>query len=129
MVRQKFRGLPYGPEQLDPSAAPILVATTVDENDLVDFVSDDGCVEAGLPASYPFDGAGAIVGWDLCQQIGQTCWTVGELGIACRSAATIERGGQEVSPGKELAWLEREQLREDGRQTFDEWWYWAVKQL
>jgi len=50
-VRRKYRGLPYGPESLDPVEAPILVQTNVAADDFVDIVTDDGCNIAGLPTS------------------------------------------------------------------------------
>jgi RES domain-containing protein len=44
-------GLPYGPEDLDPNQAPILVATDVPEHDYLDVVTDAGIAAAGLRAT------------------------------------------------------------------------------
>lgn len=100
-VRRKFRGLPYGPESLEPLEAPILVETEIAVDDYVDIITDDGCKAAGLPTSYPTDG-GVEVPRSRCQPIGVSAWDEGAPGIACRSAAW-------VGPlyAEELAWFER----------------------
>ena len=52
---------PYGPEDLEPAAAPVLVSTDVEPDEFADVVSDAGCVAAGLPATYPTDSGGRTV--------------------------------------------------------------------
>ena len=99
---QRFAGLPYGPEDLEPSVAPVLVSTDVPEADFVDVVSEAGCEAVGLPADYPVDGAGGRVSHAACQPVGRTAWDAGLPGIACRSAAPAAPQG-----GEELAWFAR----------------------
>lgn len=42
---------PYGPEDLAPEAAPLLVEVEVAEAERLDVVSDAGCEAVGLPRS------------------------------------------------------------------------------
>jgi hypothetical protein len=119
-VLRKLEGQPYGPEDLRPNAAPALVWTTVAEARYVDAITSRGCVSAGLPQTYPRDQAGAPIGWDACQPIGQAAWDGGAPGIACRSAAP-----QATAGGEELAWFMRgrSRLRRRGTESFDEWFW------
>jgi hypothetical protein len=95
---QRFAGLPYGPEDLEPSAAPVLVSAGVPEDDFVDVVSEAGCVAAGLPATYPVDADVSPVPHEVCQPVGQAAWDAGLPGIACRSAApAAPPGGEELA--------------------------------
>jgi len=97
-VLQRFAGLPYGPEDLEPSAAPVLVSALVPEDDFVDVVSEAGCVAVGLPATYPVAADGAPVPHEACQPVGQAAWDAGLPGIACRSAApAAPPGGEELA--------------------------------
>lgn len=97
-VLHRFAGLPYGPEDLEPSAAPVLVGTAVPEDDFADVVSDAGCVAAALPATYPVDVAGEPVSHGVCQPIGRRVRGAGFPGIACRSAApAAPPGGEELA--------------------------------
>lgn len=112
-------GSPINPEDLDPAEAPELVVTNIPSNTYVDAVTEEGCVELGLPATYPRDTDGNIVPHSTCQQIGQEAWDSDEAGIACRSAAP-------GADGEELAWFFRtEALQVDTRVSFDDW-YWAA---
>lgn len=117
-VRRKFTGLPYGPEDLEPDAAPVLVEAEVPDDELVDIVTDEGCIAVGLPDSYPrLDGG--TVGWQQCQPIGQRAWDEGLPGIACRSAAPGTLRGDE-----ELAWFQRGRaLRRLGVRGFEDWFW------
>jgi len=97
-VLQRFAGLPYGPEDLEPSAAPVLVSTIVPEDEFVDVVGDEGCAAAGLPATYPTTADGGTVSHEVCRPVGQAAWDAGRPGIACRSAApTAPPGGEELA--------------------------------
>jgi RES domain-containing protein len=96
-LQRKFAGRPYGPEMLDPAQAPVLIETVVDRADFVDAVTDEGCIDLGLPVTYPLDEKGNEVGWDRCRRIGREAWEAGEAGIACRSAATPDRTGEELA--------------------------------
>jgi len=101
-VLQRFEGLPYGPEDLEPSAGPVLVSTAVPEDEFVDVVSDAGCIAVGLPPTYPVDEEDAPVSHEACRPVGQGAWDGGVPGIACRSAAPAAPQG-----GEELAWFDR----------------------
>jgi len=97
-VLQRFAGLPYGPEDLEPSAAPALVSTVVPEDEFVDVLSDAGCAAVGLPPTYPIDADGAPVSHEACQPVGQDAWDAGLPSIACRSAApAAPPGGEELA--------------------------------
>ena len=101
-VLQRFAGLPYGPEDLEPSAAPALVSTIVPEDEFVDVVGNAGCATVGLPPTYPVDEDGVPVPHELCQPVGQAAWDADLPGIACRSAAPAAPRG-----GEEMAWFAR----------------------
>jgi hypothetical protein len=96
-LARKFTGRPYGPEMLDPAQGPVLIETTVTDTGFVDAVTDEGCVDLGLPVTYPLDDEGKEVGGDRCQPIGSRAWDAGKSGIACRSAATHDRAGEELA--------------------------------
>lgn len=117
-VRRRFAGRPFGPEDLEPGEAPVLVGTTVPPADYVDVVSDAGCRAAGLPASYPLD-AGRAIPHGRCQPIGQRAWDERWPGVACRSAAAGCGRDDE-----ELAWFERgERLPAATIRAFDDWFW------
>lgn len=118
-VSRLFAGLPYGPEDLDPKAAPILVGTDVPRARYLNVVTDPGCTGLGLPATYPLDDRGEIVGHDRCQPLGQAAWDAGFPGVACRSAA---RGT--VRADEELAYFQRDRrLKPAARLSFDAWFW------
>lgn len=113
---------PYEPEDLRDDAAPVLVATTLPRDQRVaDAHSAAGVMAAGLPASYPLDGAGRIVGHDVCQPVGAQAKRQGLRGVRCRSART------EDGTGRELAWFpatSRSRARPVGVRPFSGW-YWS----
>lgn len=116
-VLARFSGLPYGPEDLEPAAAPVLVSTDVEPDDFVDVVSDAGCVAAGLPVTYPAGSGGRTVPHEECRPIGRAAWDQGLPGIACRSAAPAAPAG-----GEELAWFPRgRRLAVTGVKAFADW--------
>lgn len=117
-LARRFVGRPYGPEMLDPAQAPVLIQTTVQDTGVVDAVTDEGCAELGLPVIYPLDEDGNEVGWDRCQPIGRHAWDAGESGIACRSAATLDRTGEELALFRRAG---DRALPIDRRLAFDEW--------
>jgi hypothetical protein len=86
-VDRRFIGLPYGPADLDPAAAPMLAEAAVPAADVVDIVSDSGCATVGLAVSYPLDSDGRPVGHERCQPIGKAAHEAGQVGLAVRSAA------------------------------------------
>jgi hypothetical protein len=116
-VLHRFDGLPYGPEDLEPSAAPVLVSTVVPEDEFVDVVGDAGCAAVGLPPTYPVDEDGAPVPHDACRLVGQAAWDARLPGIACRSAAPAAPPG-----GEELARFDRGEPLEPLRvRRFPDW--------
>ncbi len=117
-VLHRFAGLPYGPEDLEPSAAPVLVVALVPTADHLDAVSSAGCAAAGLPPTYPLQADGRTVEHDACRPVGFAAWVAGLPGIACRSAAAGAPPG-----GEELAWFARgERLVSLGVRAFSEWY-------
>lgn len=116
-ARAKFRGLPYGPEDLDPASAPVLVDVELPDGEAWDLRSDAGLTAVGLPSTYPLGASGDEIGWNVCQPIGFEAWQADSDGVACRSAAD---GGRE-----ELAWFVRGRLATaSASRSFDEW-YWT----
>jgi RES domain len=122
---------PYGPEDLRPEAAPVLVRTRVPEDRYLNVVTDAGCSAAGLPTTYPRDGRGRIVSQRRCQPIGQRAREGGLPGVAARSAAPIDaralrrrsRGATRLTFGEELAYFGRRRLRRGAVRTFDQWFW------
>lgn len=114
-VRRLFVGLPYGPEDLDPATAPLLLDVVVPQGEAADAFTEAGLLALGLPTTYPLDSTGAIVSHGVCQPVGQTVFDEGLDGVDCRSAAP---GGV-----RELAWFPRGQnVVAKKRRSFDEWW-------
>jgi hypothetical protein len=119
-VERLFVGLPYGPEDLDPSAAPILLDLNLSVEGYVDALTDTGLTRLRLPSTYPYDSTGRVVEPGVCQPIGQAAFDDAEPGIACRSAAPS-------AAGEELAWFAlsaRDLPSLAQTRSFDEW-YWA----
>lgn len=110
---------PYGPEDLQPTTAPVLVTAEVPFERYVDAVTTRGLGSLGLPRTYPLDLRGDTVDRERCEAIGQTAWERGEAGIACRSAAPTAPIRDE-----ELAWFERGVRLTAGALTPFEQWFW-----
>ena len=68
-VLHRLAGLPYGPEDLDPAAAPALVTAEVAEGAFVDVVTDQGCRAAGVPATYPQGADGEVVNCSMSRLV------------------------------------------------------------
>jgi RES domain-containing protein len=119
-VQWMYEGYPYGPEDLEPAEAAVLLTVDVATADYVDAVTAGGLAALGLPSTYPLDETGKVVEWEPCQQVGHAMYEAGESGMACISAAPN-------ASGEELALFAR-----DGQppatlvriQTFDDW-YWT----
>jgi RES domain-containing protein len=119
-VERMLADQPFGPEDVDPDEAFILVAADVPADEYVDVVTDEGCEAAGLPATYPLDAHGVTVTHGVCQPIGRDAYDQNLPGIACRTAAEGATGGEE-----ELAYFIRAApLVEKERWHFDDW-FWA----
>ena len=119
MLTEKFRGQPFRAEDVDPSERPMLVSTEVPPDTYLDIVSPIGCLDNGLPASYPLDDAGITVSWPICQPVGQRAWDAGLPGIACRSTAPTA-----PADGEELAWFDRHVVNLEPKETraFEDWY-------
>jgi hypothetical protein len=118
-LTEQLTGQPFSAEDLDPSELPILISLDIPSDRYLDVVTDAGIVGKGLPATYPLDGMGNVVPWDVCQGVGQKASDEEIPGIACRSAAAHAPSG-----GEELAWFDRHQgqLQAKGTQPFEEWY-------
>jgi len=87
-VLHKLVGLPYGPEDLEPSEQHELVTVEVPTLTHLDCISDDGLAAVALPTSYPRHRNGRPVTHATCQPIGRRAFERQLAGVACRSAAT-----------------------------------------
>lgn len=115
-VDRLLAGQPYGPEDLDPDEAYMLVEAEVPDTRYLDVVTDAGCVACGLPGSYPHDAGGAVVDHATCQPLGVAAHAAGLPGVACRSAAPGAAPKDE-----ELACFTA--VKELRRRSFGDW-YW-----
>ncbi len=114
-VRRLFLGLPYGPEDLDPATAPLLLDVELPAGTAADAATDEGLAELGLPTTFPVDGDGDLIPHTSCQPVGRQVLDGGLDGIDCRSAAP---GGN-----RELAWFPRASIATElARRPFDAWW-------
>lgn len=115
-VARLFASLPYGPEDLDPTTAPVLIQVTIPAGLAADAYTEEGLGAFGLPSSYPLDDDGAPIAHAVCQPHGQGAFDAGLDGVDARSAAA---GGD-----RELAWFPKSRtLAADPAVPFDEWWY------
>lgn len=118
-VRRRFEPQPFSPDDLLDDRLPELVDSIVPADDVVDVLSDEGCLSIGLPVSYPLDKRGREIPPETCQTKGQSLFDLGEAGIACRSAATPK-----PPYGEELAWFQRDsKLAASRRRSFREWFF------
>ena len=117
-VYRLLEGQPYGPEDLRPEGAPILVGATVPEDRYLNVVTDAGCRDAGLPRTYPRDSRRRIVPHRRCQPIGERAREAGLPGVAARSAAPTAPPGDE-----ELAYFGGRRLRRGAIRSFDRWFW------
>lgn len=93
-------GWPYEPEDLRDDTGPVLVhATLPADQRVVDAHSRRGLEAVALPATYPIDGDGRLVGHEICQPIGLAAKRAGLRGVRARSARAPQ------GAGRELAWF------------------------
>lgn len=118
-LTEQFAGQPFSAEDLDPSELPVLVSSDIPPDRYLDVVTRAGIVANGLPATYPGDGSGNVVSWDVCRPEGQKAWDEGLPGIACRCAAALA-----PPDGEELAWFDRHEvvLQVKQSQAFQDWY-------
>lgn len=121
-LRRFVADWPYEPEDLREASAPALVVATLPRAQrVVDAHSPAGIAALGLPPGYPFDGDGALVPHEPCQQVGVAAHERGLRGVRCRSAQTP------LGAGRELAWFpatRRSRALEVERHAFADW-YWS----
>lgn len=114
-VQHLYVGLPYGPEDLDPATAPVLIDVSLPTGVAADAFTDEGLADLGLPTTYPMNVRGGVISHATCQPVGQGVFAAGLDGVDCRSAA--------VGGNRELAWFPRDSVAETAaRRAFDQWW-------
>ena len=96
---KRFVGLPYGPENLDPTTTPLLLGVDVPEEEAADAYTEAGLAAMGLPDTYPHDTAGDMITHHACQPIGWAAHDAGLDSVGCRSAA--------ADNCRDLAWFPR----------------------
>lgn len=116
LVRRRLATRGIHPEDVEDGQGPVLVTTTVPEDRYVDAVSRRGLIALELPATYPLDSDGSPIAHARCQPIGQDAWDAGEPGIACRSAAAMDSGAEE------LAFFDRRALARERVDRFPDWY-------
>ena len=103
----KVAGIGVDIDDLEPAQLPVIIPCVVPGRAVLDILSDDGCLDAGLESTYPFGPDGAVVPHSRLQPIGRQAWETGLDGVAGRSAALLTPEGQELAwfdrPGKRLA--------------------------
>ncbi len=115
-VERLYAGLPYGPEDLEPATAPVLIEVTIPNGVAADAYTPAGLTSFGLPVTYPVDGDRAPIGHSVCQPLGQSALDAGLDGVDARSAV---EGGD-----RELAWFPKGRTpAADPPVPFDDWWY------
>ena len=97
----RLTGIGVDIDDIEGGQLPVIVPCDVPDRTVLDVLSDQGCLDVGLEATYPLDQDGVIVPHARCQPIGQSAWDDGLDGIACRSAALL------TGDGEELAWFDR----------------------
>ena len=121
-LRAFIAGWPYEPEDLRAENGPVLVGATIPRQQRVcDAHSPAGLAAAGLPKTYPMDGAGRPVARERCRPIGGAARAAGLRGVRTRSAQSRD------GAGRELAWFPatvRSRARRGATLSFDAW-YWA----
>lgn len=112
---------PYEPEELREDNGPVLVECTLPRSQVVcDMHTPEGVRAAGLPATYPLDSAGAVIGHDRCQLIGMRAKEQGLRGVRARSAQSRD------GAGRELAWFPasvRSVARRVATLAFPDWFW------
>lgn len=102
LLTEQLRGQPFRAEDLHPTELPVLISVDLPVDRYLNVVTNAGCTDSGLPATYPDDGSGHVVAWPRCQEIGRRAFAADLPGIACRSAAPTA-----PLDGEELAWFDR----------------------
>ncbi|MXX61984.1 MAG: RES family NAD+ phosphorylase [Holophagales bacterium] len=120
-LRAFIAGWPYEPEELREDTGPILVECRLPRRqDVCNVHTPEGVRAAALPATYPLDGAGDVIGHDRCQVIGMRAKEQGLRGVRARSAQSRD------GAGRELGWFPasvRSVARRIGTLAFPAWFW------
>ena len=120
-LRKFVDGWPYRPEDLRDDTGPTLVSAVLPRHQRVaDVHTPAGVMAVGLPASYPLDEHGELIGHEVCQQIGAEAHSQSLRGVCCRSARVPD------GAGRELAWFpagSRTRARLKAISRFEAWYY------
>lgn len=120
-LRAFIAAWPYEPEDLHDDTGPVLVAATLPGGQrALDVHTPEGVAAVGLPATYPLDQDGELVGHDACQPIGRDARERRLRGVRCRSARTPD------GAGRELAWFPaspRSRARRQRTLAFEAWFW------
>jgi RES domain len=119
-LRAFIAGWPYEPEDLRDDTGPLLVSALLPRSQRVaDVHTRAGVAAVGLPASYPLDDRGRLVGHEICQPIGADVHGRGLRGVRCRSAQAPD------GAGRELAWFpaSRSRAQPTAVVRFEAWYY------
>lgn len=120
-LRLFIAGWPYEPEDLRDDTGPRLVSALLPRAQRVaDAHTPAGVAALGLPASYPLDARGRLVGRGACQRVGAEAHARGLRGVRCRSARAPD------GAGRELAWFpatSRSRARLKETASFVTWYY------
>lgn len=101
----QIAGIGVDVDDIERAQLPVILPCLVPPRTVLDVLSDEGCLDVGLDATYPYEPDGSIVPHRRCQPIGRRAWEDGLDGIACRSAALP------TPAGRELAWFDRPERR------------------
>lgn len=114
-------GWPFEPEDLRDDTGPCLVSARLPRSQRVaDVHSRAGVAAVGLPASFPLDPDGQLMGHGVCQPIGADVHRQGLRGVRYRSARAPD------GAGRELAWFpatSRSKAQLEGVASFESWFY------
>ena len=116
-LRTKLGRRGLEPEDLIPTAAPLLVDVRVPEDHYADVVTARGVQAAGLAPTYPLDAAGRVVPRETCRPFGVLAHREAIPGIACRPAVAKAPVGSE-----ELTYFGRRRLKLLKRRRFEDWY-------
>ena len=104
-ILRLLEGTPFEPGDLADDAYDLVTVTLPDAQTALDVVSDAGVAAVGLPATYPAMSGGARVPHEKCWPIAIDAHDAGLDAVWCRSAATRDGTGRELSwwPGDRQA--------------------------
>lgn len=104
-ILRLLEGTPFEPGDLADDAYDLVTVTLPDAQTALDVVSDAGVAAVGLPATYPAMSGGARVPHEKCWPIATDAHDAGLDAVWCRSAATLDGTGRELSwwPGDRQA--------------------------